>query len=189
MRRLFFVGVACALVACGSRGGGSGGNGGTDGYIFDPCRSDPQPGYDPKSRGLDACCDDGPAHCVPDDEVLPVLAANLTACSDGKSVCMPDPIIEAGGGFKPAPCTSSVGNAAGVCLSKCIPLVANNSQSALLGQDGCGDGELCVPCVNPVTQASTGACEIDEKLCSGGADGGTGGSDGGGGACPYVGPP
>src|SRR5438067_10046862 len=191
MRRLVLVGVACvALVGCGSRGNGSGGNGNGDGsgYIFDPCRADPAPGYDPKAKGLTACCDDGPAHCVPDDQVLPALASNLTACADGKSVCMPDPIIRAGGGFKPAACTSSVGNAAGVCLSKCIPLVSGNSQSALLGQDGCGDGELCVPCLNPVSKASTGACEINEKLCSNG-DGGTVAGDDGGGMCPYVGPP
>jgi len=193
MRGILFVGVllACAggvVVGCGSKSGGVGGNGTGDGYIFDPCRSDPQPGYDPKSAGLDACCDDGPAHCVPDGQVLPALASNLTACPDGKSVCMPDPIIEAGGSFVPAPCTSSVGNAAGVCLSKCIPLVSDNPQSALLGQDGCGDGELCVPCINPTTQAPTGACEINEKLCASG-DGGTSGGDDAGGMCPYVGPP
>jgi hypothetical protein len=191
MRRLVLVGVAClGLIGCGSRGAGSGGNGNGDGtgYIFDPCVSDPQPGYDPKARGLDACCDDGPAHCVPDGEVLPLLASNLTACSDGNSVCMPDAIIEAGGAYKPAPCTSSVGNAAGVCLSKCIPLVSTNPQAPLLGQDGCGDGELCVPCLNPVSQVSTGACEINEKLCSNG-DGGTVAGDDAGGTCPYVGPP
>ncbi|HEY2749305.1 MAG TPA: hypothetical protein VGL86_32025 [Polyangia bacterium] len=179
--------VGVAVGGCGSKSAGSGGNGSGSGYIFDPCVSDPQPGYDPESRGLATCCDDGPAHCVPDDQVLPALASNLTACSDGKSVCMPDPIIEGGGGFVPAPCTSSVGNAAGVCLSQCIPLVSNNPQSALLGQDGCGDGELCVPCINPVTQVSTGACNINALIC-GGADGGAGGSDGGG-MCPYTGPP
>src|SRR4051812_19391617 len=158
MRRLVLLGVAwIAIAGCVRQNGNSGGNGGGsgDGYIFDPCRSDPQPGYDPKSRGLDACCEDGPAHCVPDDQVLPGLASNLTACPDGKSVCMPDPIIEGGGNFKPAPCTSSVGNATGVCLSKCIPLVSGNPQSAVLGQDGCGDGELCVPCINPISQMPT----------------------------------
>ena len=67
MRRLILVGVSClAWVGCGSHAqSGTGGNG--DGYIFDPCVSDPAPGYDPKSRDLDACCDDGPAHCVPDE--------------------------------------------------------------------------------------------------------------------------
>src|SRR5262245_2361109 len=69
MRRLVFLGVAClALVACG-HGTKSGIGGDGDGYIFDPCVSDPKPGYDPKAAGLDACCDDGPAHCVPNDEI------------------------------------------------------------------------------------------------------------------------
>jgi hypothetical protein len=164
--------------------------GGGGGPLFDPCVANPKPGYDPKSKNLTACCDTGPAHCVPDDQVLPKLASELTACPDGNSVCMPDPIIEGGGQFMPAACTSSVGNSAGVCLSQCIPLVANNPQSALLGQDGCGDGELCVPCKNPLSGASTGACDLIALLCTNG-DGGTdgGGSGDGGQACPYTGPP
>ncbi len=192
MRRLVLLGVAClAMISCGHRNGsgGSGTGGDGNGYTFDPCRPDPQPGYDPKARGLQACCDDGPAHCVPDDQILPLLASNLTACSDGKSACMPDAIIKAGGAYQPAPCTSSIGSAAGVCLSKCIPLVSGNPQSGLLVQDGCGDGEVCVPCINPLTQVATGACAINDKLC-GGSDGGTtGGAPDGGGMCPYVGPP
>src|SRR5216110_1182507 len=143
MRRLVRFGVSClvglAVAGCGSGNkSGTGGNGdGQGGYIFDPCVAEPKPGYDPASRHLEPCCDDGPAHCVPSDQILPALASAMTACPDGKSVCLPDPIIQAGGGFKPAACTSSVGNAAGVCLSKCIPLVSTNPQSALLGQDGC----------------------------------------------------
>jgi hypothetical protein len=160
------------------------------GKIFDPCAGTKQPGYDPNARGLTKCCDSGPAHCVPDDQVQDKLAMSLTPCPDGTSVCMPDPIIRAGGNYMPAPCTSSVGNSAGVCLSQCIPLVANNPQSALLGQDGCGDGELCVPCLNPLDQTPTGACDLVQLLCSS-SDGGTadGGGDGGGSTCPYTGPP
>jgi hypothetical protein len=186
MRGLAFWLSCLVLVGCGSAAKNGTGGGGDDGVIFDPCVANPKPGYDPAARGLDACCDDGPAHCVPSDQVLPALASALGTCSDGTSVCMPDPIIEAGGGYQPPPCTSSVGNAAGVCLSKCISLVANNSQSAVLGQDGCGDGELCVPCINPFDGTSTGACSINEKLCSG-DDGGVG--DGGAAMCPYTGPP
>ncbi len=155
---------------------------------FDPCVAHPSTGYDPKSRGLASCCDSGPAHCVPDDDVLPKLASELDPCPDGTSVCMPDPIIEGGGQFMPAPCTSSVGNAAGVCLSQCIPLVANNPQAALLGQDGCGTGELCIPCNNPLSGVSTGACDLIALLCTSG-DGGTDGGGDGGQICPYTGPP
>jgi hypothetical protein len=158
------------------------------GKTFDPCAADPKPGYDP--AGLTKCCDSGPAHCVPTDQVQDKLAASLDACSDGKSVCMPDPIIRGGGQYKPPMCTSSVGNAAGVCLSRCIPLVADNPQSALLGQDGCGEGELCVPCLNPLSMMSTGACDLVELLCTSGDMGSSSdGGDGGGPTCPYTGPP
>src|SRR5262249_22305670 len=137
-----------------------------------------------------ACCDTGPAHCVAQSDVLPRLAQQLRACDDGKSVCMPDPIIKAGGKYVPPPCTSSVGNAPGGCLSTCIPLLADNPHTAVLGQDGCGDGELCIPCKNPLSGAPTGACELSQLLCSTG-DGGSGGDggDGGGSNCPYEGPP
>src|SRR5690349_7405142 len=60
------------------------------GKTFDPCSSDPKSGYDPASKGLTACCDVGPAHCVPSSDVNDRLAANLTACPDGMSVCIPD---------------------------------------------------------------------------------------------------
>src|ERR1041384_7209682 len=45
------------------------------GRTFDPCAPEPKPGYDPVSRGLEACCNTGPAHCVPSTDVLPRLAA------------------------------------------------------------------------------------------------------------------
>jgi hypothetical protein len=164
----------------------SGGPNGDAGVIFDPCVANPQPGYDPVAANLPACCTDvGPAHCVPTSQVLPALAAQLMTC-DATSVCMPDPIIHGGGAYVPQSCTSSVGGGAGVCLSQCIPLVANNPQSALLGQDGCGLGELCVPCLNPIDHTETGACSINAKLC------GTGGPDMAGNnmsGCPYTGPP
>src|SRR4051794_27044392 len=79
MRRLGWLGVSClTLVAVGCGSGnksGTGGNGsGGDGYIFDPCVSEPKPGYDPAARDLPTCCEDGPAHCVPSSEILPALA-------------------------------------------------------------------------------------------------------------------
>jgi hypothetical protein len=98
---------------------------------------------------------------------------------------MPDPIIRAGGNYMPPPCVSSVKSAQGVCLSQCIPLVANNPQTAVLGQDGCGDGELCVPCVNPLNGTPTGACAIVDLIC--GIDAGA--QDAGPQMCPYTGPP
>jgi hypothetical protein len=169
--------LACALAGCGDSAPA------VSGVVFDPCTSSPQPGYDPSS--LPGCCTGiGPAHCVPSSQVLPALAQQFMPCDD-TSVCLPDPIIRAGGSYVAASCTSSVKSSAGVCLSQCIPRVANDPQAALLGQDGCGDGELCVPCVNPLSGVSTGACQINDLIC--GAD--LGAMDAGPTVCPYVGPP
>jgi len=174
-----------ALLAVNGCGNDTGGNNGSGGVLFDPCSPNPQPGYDPASKNLPGCCTGvGPAHCVPSNQIIPALAMQFQACDDA-NVCVPDPIIRAGAQFMPASCTSSVKNSQGVCLSQCIPLVGNNPQSALLGQDGCGDGELCVPCVNPLSGARTGACEINQKIC-GTVDGG---DDAGPQMCPYTGPP
>jgi hypothetical protein len=183
-RARVFVVALLATAGCHS------GNGGTtpSGEIFNPCVSAPLAGYDPVKAGLPGCCTGtsggpmGPAHCVPNSEILPALAKELMAC-DSKSTCMPDSIIEGGGKYTPPKCTSSVGKSPGVCLSQCIPLVSNNPQAAFLSQDSCGDGDLCVPCQSPTDHSDTGACEIVAELC-GGVDM-TGGTN----QCPYTGPP
>ncbi len=183
----------------GDGGGGTDGSGimidSDGGLIFDPCVASPAPGYDPRAHHLPACCvGTGLAHCVPASQVLPALAGILSTCPGvPPSVCLPDPIIEAGGGYAPAACISSLGHGNGVCLSQCITLVANNPEAVLLAQDGCGGGELCVPCKSPVDGSDTGACEINQKLCpasdGGVGDGGPGPVGDGGPTCPYVGPP
>ncbi len=158
------------------------------GVVFDPCSSSPPPGYDPGDRGLVPCCSEvGASHCVPRPEVLPALAAQLRACEGGDYVCMPDSIIRGGGAYRPATCTSSLVNSPGACISKCIPLLADNPQAFLLRQDSCAGDELCVPCLNPLDQQPTGACELIDLLCSGEPDGGT--VDAGTPACPHTGPP
>jgi hypothetical protein len=134
--------------------------------IFDPCVPNPQPGYDPSSKGHAECCQGmAPAHCVPKEQVLPLLANELDKCDDA-TVCLPDQIIQAGGQYKPKTCMSSVTTSAGTCLSKCISQVANNPFAAILAQDGCGMGELCVPCINPLDSKPTGACELLMLLCN-----------------------
>jgi hypothetical protein len=158
---------------------------GTGQLVFDPCATNPLAGYDPAGAGLASCCTTGPAHCVPSTEIIPRLVNYLAPCDQG-ATCMPDPIIRAGGQYRPPSCTSSVFNAPGACLSTCIPLVANNPQTVLLRQDSCGTGELCIPCVNPLDHTQTGACNLLEQLCPTGdagvaADAGV--------ACPYTGPP
>jgi hypothetical protein len=148
------------------------------GPIFDPCSADPQLGFDPLSSGLVTCCDVGPAHCVPKAQVVDRLADQLTACGDPLTVCMPDAIIRDGAFYRPGSCTSSLGNVIGACISRCIALIRDNAQSVFLQQDDCGAGDLCVPCVNPLNNVPTGACELESLLCPAGpVDGGDGGPD------------
>jgi hypothetical protein len=184
MRRWSFALIVLA-VSCSSPPAPLGG--GPTGESFDPCGPNPVAGFDPDQRGLTKCCTDGPAHCVPSSAVPDQLASYLTPCDDPSQLCMPDSVIHAGASYQPAQCTS-LGNEKGVCLSLCIPKVGNDPQVGLLPQDICGDGEVCVPCINPLNKMSTGACSLLGPHCG---DGGlTGGSDdGGGGTCPYVGPP
>jgi hypothetical protein len=162
-------------------GGGDGGA-----LLFDPCVADPQPGYDP--GGLTECCQAGPAHCVPSAQIPQLLRDFLTDCPGGGE-CMPDPIIRGGGEYRPPSCTSTIAQAPGACLSKCIPLVADNPLSPLLRQDGCGQGEVCAPCTNPLDSTPTGACELIELLCPVVPDGGVGPAPDAGVSCPHTGPP
>src|SRR5437867_8134615 len=87
MKRLIVLLFFCGLASCNQDS--SNPNGNNTGPTFDPCRPDKLPGYDPSSRGHKACCDTGPAHCVPTKDVIPRLAGQLEACDDGQSVCMP----------------------------------------------------------------------------------------------------
>ena len=107
-------------------------------------------------NALDACCaeEGGKAHClagVP-GEITPFLAE----CDSGGH-CVPDSFLATGGAKPPKTCSAFGGD--GVCLSRCIPDVAE--QAALLKQDVCDDSdELCVPCINPLDGTETGACDL-----------------------------
>jgi hypothetical protein len=147
------------IADAGDGGGGGGGGGGVDagggggggGGEADCPLGPPQ---DP--AGLAECCPDfaGTAHCLPSDQLDPAATEQLAACDDGASTCVPDVWIE--GNVDLVECSSVAGP--GVCLSQCIPLVADNAQ--LLQQDICADSELCVPCDIP-GQGPSGACELD----------------------------
>lgn len=176
MRRLSFA-LVIIVVSCAPSPPPLGG--GPTGETFDPCGPNPVAGFDPDARGLARCCTDGPAHCVPSSAVPDQLASYLAPCDDPSALCMPDTVIHVGASYQPAECTS-LGKARGVCLSLCIPKVGHDPQVGLLPQDVCTDGEVCVPCVNPLTKQSPGACALLGPHCG---DGGSGS------ACPYGGPP
>jgi len=95
------------------------------------------------------------AHCVPASQVPAAQQSQLATCAGG--FCLPDPLISTAGNYVPPACTPIQGAPAeGRCLSKCLPAVV--SQASQLVQDTCGAEELCVPCYDPFTAASTGAC-------------------------------
>jgi hypothetical protein len=50
------------------------------------------------------------------------------------------------------------GNLEGRCLPACLPQVQR--VSAQLERDVCANGELCLPCYDPLTSSDTGACRI-----------------------------
>ena len=96
------------------------------------------------------------ARCVPTSAVPMDNHDQLGEC-DEDNLCVPDIFVATGGDFT-APTCRSVGDAEGRCLSVCLPQVA--PQAALLPQASCGETERCVPCYDPRTGESTGACEI-----------------------------
>ena len=139
-------------------------------------------GQDPSS--LPACCDGkGAAHCVPSAQLPAAITSQLDMCSGG-GYCVPDSLIESGGARPPS--CHSLNNADGVCMSICVPMVAQ--YQALLPQDTCADDERCAPCVNPLTNMPSGACDIG-ACANSSPDGGSTGGPPAPPACPHMGPP
>lgn len=182
----------------GSTDSGDLGDATADGPVVIGADSAPQkgcsgyPGQTPSSLPGAGCCAAGPSHCVPKGSIPASLDSAFVTCDDGggATYCVPDPIIQAGSEYVPTSCMTKLltWQLQGVCLSDCITLVSGNSDVNLLKKETCGQGELCVPCIDPLTNQPTGACSIDNVICG---DGGslTAGDGGGGPACPYTGPP
>jgi hypothetical protein len=140
----------------------------------------------------ECCAPEGLAHCVPSSEVPASMAAQLNACPESSGICVPDPFIRSGGARPPEMKDCASLNGPGVCLSVCVKLVAQ--YSALLPQDTCAADERCAPCINPLTNLPSGACEIGKAGAGGtcGPDTPTNPDAPGTPAapmCPYVGPP
>jgi hypothetical protein len=120
------------------------------------CPSTDPPPIDPASLPECPSCAVGGAHCVPTVLVPAEQQAQLASC-DAESLCVPDMFIETEGRFIAESC-ESVAGAEGRCLSPCIPEIAE--QAANLPQSTCGPTDVCVPCFDPQTGTSTGACEL-----------------------------
>jgi MYXO-CTERM domain-containing protein len=110
--------------------------------------------------GAVASCDNicSNAVCLPVGLVPPDQASFLPDCpaSDvGPTKCVPDFLFESFGNVVFKTCTSIAG-AEGRCVPKCVTPVQDIIQ--YLPQGGCTPDEICAPCVDPRTGASTGAC-------------------------------
>lgn len=178
------VAVACAPDPLGSGVDTAPGDAGAaDGSSA--CSTGPKPvPSDPST--LPACCSSGAAHCAPRSNVDSEFAKHLSECATG--VCVPDPFI-VDPSFAPKPC-KSVGDAAGVCLSTCIPDVAK--YGTILPVDVCLGGDRCAPCVSPLDQKSTGSCDLGKPNTApacGVADASSLGDATSAAACPHTGPP
>lgn len=124
------------------------------------CHLSCDPGPTEGPMGLPACCD-GRGTCVP------TSAAGANAdqlgqdtCTDATMVCAPNVFLEPG--FVPATCETGLIQtlfgaqyAEGRCLPDCLPAVDN----FLVGEDGCGDGLKCAPCLTPPFGQPSGACD------------------------------
>jgi hypothetical protein len=109
-------------------------------------------------------CDNGGcsgAHCLPAAEVPMSVQSQLASCNGGTGFCTPDPIISTADNFVPTTCDPFPGSGApGRCLSSCLPSVQAEVASGTLVQSSCAAGLYCVPCNDPFTGASTGACTL-----------------------------
>jgi len=120
---------------------------------------------------MTACCQDvngqaGQAHCLESSKVPSELQPFVASCETG-GYCIPDAFLATGAAEPPKTCTAFGGM--GVCLSRCIPSVAENE--GLLRPETCeGADELCVPCISPLDNMPTGACDLLELAQCVGAD-------------------
>jgi len=141
--------------------------------------STPPPPMDPTT--LPSCCTAGAAHCVPTADVDPSLASQLAPCTGG--YCVPDPFIQ-NPSLVPATCTAFNGTP-GACISVCVPQV--QQYLSLLKQGTCNSDERCAPCINPLDDSDTGACDVGKHHCGASDAGDSTAAEGG--MCPYTGPP
>lgn len=106
------------------------------------------------------CCAYGGAsrgRCVPETTLPPERASSLPQddCDMG-DLCVPNPFLDDPDYTFPACVTGGLlGGDPGACVPDCI---VGFFEGLLLTRSTCAAGELCAPCVNPITGAESGAC-------------------------------
>ncbi len=95
--------------------------------------------------------------CVPMSVVPPADRGSLPqdSCMSG-NLCVPLPLL-ADPSHRFPMCTTGglFGGSRGACVPSCM---VGGLESFLLTRASCAAGELCAPCTNPLTGATTGAC-------------------------------
>lgn len=140
----------------GNAGGAAGGQGATF-YTISPC-----PGVTPAPgtvASLPQCAACKASHCVPASTAPPDIPAEGDCPDDGSGrpgKCVPDVISDLRGKHTYLPCTMFLLRVPGACVPSCF---VPSDAAMYLRQDECADGELCSPCVAPLTGKSLGICE------------------------------
>jgi len=128
-----------------------------DGKATGACQLGGDPGPATQPMLLDSCCD-GLGLCVGRDEAPTTQRAELAADScPAPRVCSPAEYVR-DAAFVSQRCHDPTTQAEGRCLLTCLPRV--RAQVDRLGVDSCRDVERCVPCYDPVSGESTGACML-----------------------------
>jgi len=110
---------------------------------------------------FEGCCEHGgtdrgrcvPASVVPEEDRdgLP-----MESCTMGE-LCVPEPLLLDPGYTFPSCMTEGLigGGDPGACVPDCM---VGGFEGFLLNQSTCAEGELCAPCMDPITGDPTGAC-------------------------------
>lgn len=130
-----------------------------DGKETGACKLSCDPGPTTTYKPLPKCCS-SKGTCVPKSAVPESSAKQLKTdgCPETEAMlCAPDTFLNKTWVRRECSAKTLLGDAGkGVCLPDCI----NGLGFPLLKGSGCGDGEKCAPCLNPLTKAPTGACEL-----------------------------
>lgn len=130
-----------------------------DGKDTGACKLSCDPGATTTYKPLPKCCGSR-GTCVPKSAVPEGASKQLKTdgCpSSEPMLCAPDAFLNKTWVKKECDAKTLLGDAGkGVCMPECI----NGLGFPLMKGSGCGDGEKCAPCLNPLTKAPTGACEL-----------------------------
>ncbi len=119
------------------------------------CEHTGPPVFDPDLFPACPLCEN--ARCVRSAAIPSEFIGFLQECEEEGQVCVPDALITTGGDFTFESCRS-LGGVEGRCISTCVAWDIADRLS--LPVDSCAAGEVCIPCFDPETGASTAACDV-----------------------------